>query len=241
MVKLIKKYIKTKNASCAAVVVAAGSSNRMQGTDKILYLLDGEPLIVHTVRAFQENPLIKEIVIVTRQELIEELSGVFVAKGFSKVSAITSGGGSRAESVMNGLDHVSKNIGYAAIHDGARPFVTQKIITDTVAKAVEYHAAAPAVPVKDTIKIAHGHVVTHTPDRATLFAVQTPQVFDFDLLRGALKKALDEKLSITDDCSAVEALGMSVYLTQGSDENIKVTTPTDLILAQAIKKERDEQ
>ena len=91
---------------------------------------------------------------------------------------------------------------------------------------------------KDTIKTAENRIVTGTPDRASLFAVQTPQVFDFDLLRGALQRALEQSLPITDDCSAVEAMGMSVYLTDGSDENIKVTTPTDLLLAEAILKER---
>lgn len=240
MMKMLKKFLRSKTASCAAVVVAAGSSSRMKGTDKILFQLDGEPLIAHTVRKFQESPSIKEIVVVTRGELLAELKNVFDTLGFSKVTCVVEGGKSRAESVMKGMDRVSKNINYVAVHDGARPFVTQQIILDTFRKAVEHHAAAPAVPVKDTIKMAHGHIVTHTPDRAALFAVQTPQIFDFDLLRGALQKALDENVPITDDCSAVEALGMSVYLTQGSDENIKITTPTDIILAQAIWQGRAE-
>ena len=119
--------------------------------------------------------------------------------------------------------------------------ITERLIDRVVRAANLYGAAAPGVPVKDTIKIAELGIVKSTPDRKTLQAVQTPQVFDFDLLRGALQKALDEKLPITDDCSAVEALGMSVYLTDGSDENIKVTTPTDLILAEAIQHSRRQQ
>ena len=234
MLKLLKKIIRKKTGSCAAVIVAAGSSNRMKGTDKILHPIDGEPLIVHTIRIFQQCCRIDEIIIVTRGELIAQIQQLCDEHGFDKVLKVTAGGASRAESVMNGLDQVSKNMQYVAVHDGARPFVTDQIIRLTLEKAIEYHAAAPAVPVKDTIKMAYGNLVTHTPDRACLFAVQTPQIFDFDLLRGALSKVLQDGISVTDDCSVVETLGMSVYLTQGSDENIKITTPTDLILAQAI-------
>lgn len=238
MLKIVKKLIKRKKTKCAAVIVAAGTSNRMQGTDKILYLLGGEPLICHTIRAFERLALIDQIVIVTREDLIAEIMTLCERYSFKKVAAIVPGGASRTESVMKGLDHVP-TANFVAVHDGARPFVTDEIIKNTVEKAFEVYAAAPAVPVKDTIKIAYGGVVTHTPDRATLFAVQTPQVFDYDLLRGALSKALNEKTPVTDDCSAVEAVGMSVCLTAGSDENIKITTPTDLILAEAIFKRRN--
>ena len=239
MIKIIKKLIKKSKSSCAAVIVAAGTSSRMQGTDKILYPLGNQPLIVHTVRVFQASACIKEIIIVTRNELLSEIKQRCDQYSLDKVSAVVAGGSSRVHSVINGLDHVSKTIDYVAIHDGARPFVTEKIVKETLEKAMEYHAAAPAVPVKDTIKMAYGNIVTHTPNRSTLFAVQTPQVFDFDLLRGALVKTVDEGAAITDDCSAVEALGMSVYLSQGDDENIKVTTPTDLILAKAILEGRE--
>lgn len=241
MMKLLKKLIKKKSATCAAVIVAAGTSSRMMGTDKILYPLNGEPLIAHTIRAFQAVPEITQIVVVTRAELLDEMKSLCDQYAFDKVTEIVAGGENRIESVMNGLDRVSKNTQYAAIHDGARPFVSETIIRNTVGKAMEYHAAAPAVPVKDTIKMACGHIVTHTPDRSLLFAVQTPQVFDYDLLRGALSKAVKEKTPVTDDCSAVEAIGMSVYLTEGSDENIKITTPTDLILAKAILESRGAQ
>ncbi len=236
MLKLLKKMIKKHTATCATVIVAAGSSTRMQGTDKILYPLDGEPLIVRTVRAFQHHGKIDQIVIVTREELIDTMKSLCTDHGLDKVTHIVPGGTTRMESVMKGLSLIKKESAYVAVHDGARPFVSEKIITDTIEKAVEYHAAAPAIPVKDTIKMATGHIVTHTPQRSSLFAVQTPQIFDVDLLRAALTKAIKDDTAVTDDCSAVEALGMSVYLTEGSDENIKITTPTDLILAQAIGK-----
>ncbi len=229
---------KNKNLSCAAVLVAAGSATRMQGTDKIFAPVGGEPLIAHTIRVFEESPSIREIVVVTRQDLVAPMDELCNKIEARKVTAVVPGGASRPESVQQGLNAVEPNTPLVAIHDGARPFVTAEIIEQTIAKAQQYHAAAPAVPVKDTIKIAKNHIVTKTPDRAELFAVQTPQIFDFDLLRGALQQALTKQLPITDDCSAVEALGMSVYLTAGSDENIKITTPTDLFLAEAIAQRR---
>lgn len=234
MSKLIDKLLRKKKNICGVVIVAAGSATRMKGIDKILHPLGGMPLIVHSVAAFQMHESVKEIVIVTRTELIEEIRRLCVAYGYTKVVAVTEGGASRPESVMRGLDSLSKDVLIAAVHDGARPFVSQRIIDETVEKALDYHAAAPAVPVKDTIKVVENHIVKETPNRAKLYAVQTPQIFDFDLLRGALSKALQDGVSVTDDCSAVEAIGMSVYLCEGSDENIKITTPTDLILANAI-------
>ena len=241
MLQTIKKLLTNDHARCAAIIVAAGKSTRMQGQDKIMTPLHGEPLIAHTIQVFQQSPFIDEIVIVTREELVSQMSRMCHQRAFDKVTMIVPGGDTRAHSVMNGLNHVSKTVKLAAIHDGARPFVTSEIIEKTVRKAERYHAAAPAVPVKDTIKAAENHIVTDTPDRSKLFAIQTPQIFDFDLLRGALQKAISESLPITDDCSAVEALGMSVYLTEGSDMNIKVTTPTDLILAEAILSRREDQ
>ena len=126
----------------------------------------------------------------------------------------------------------------AAIHDGARPLITQAVIDRTVRAAHSYGAAAPAVPVKDTVKVVKSGLVMATPDRDSLRAVQTPQVFDFDLLRGALKKAEEAGASVTDDCSAVELMGMSVKLVEGDEENIKVTTPMDLKIAELLLEER---
>ncbi len=223
----------------AAVVVAAGSASRMGGIDKILAPLGAEPVIVHSVRALQQSACIHEIVVVTREELIVEVSRVLHVAGLDKVSAVVAGGATRSESVMLGLDQVNKKTKYAAIHDGARPFVTVDIIDRTVRAAISSGAAAPAIAVKDTIKTAESGIVTGTPNRSSLFAVQTPQVFDFDLLRGALVKARLDQLELTDDCSAVEHLGMSVRLTVGSEENIKITTPMDLAIGQVILERRE--
>ena len=162
-----------------------------------------------------------------------------VCVAYEKVRIVVSGGASRTESVQKGLAAVSEGTQLVAVHDGARPLVPAEVITKAVAKAAKFGAAAPAIPVKDTIKVSESGAVDATPRRETLFAVQTPQVFDADLLRGALQNAAQHGLALTDDCSAVEALGMSVQLTEGSEENIKITTPLDLELAEAIVARRD--
>ena len=136
-----------------------------------------------------------------------------------------------------GLNALSKDVKLAAIHDGARPLITNAVIDRTVRAAHTYGAAAPAVPVKDTIKVVKSGLVMATPDRANLRAVQTPQVFDFDLLRGALKKAEEENANLTDDCSAVERMGMSVKIVEGDERNLKVTTPLDLKIAEMLLEE----
>ena len=157
--------------------------------------------------------------------------------GFDKVRAVVCGGASRQKSVGLGMNALSNKVKLVAVQDGARPLITEAVIDRTVRAAHSYGAAAPAVPVKDTIKVVTGGVVKETPDRAALQAVQTPQVFDFDLLRGALKKANQEGAAVTDDCSAVERLGMSVKIVEGDERNIKVTTPMDLKIAKLLLEE----
>lgn len=221
--------------TCGAVIVAAGSASRMGGIDKVMAELKGEPMIVRTVRTFQECDAISEIVIVTREDLILPISSL--CKGMGKVRAVVAGGKSRQESVHLGLNALSQKVQLAAIHDGARPLITWQVIDRVVRAAHTHNAAAPAVPVKDTIKVVEGRVVKFTPDRSTLFAVQTPQVFDFDLLRGALAKAEQDGAQVTDDCSAVERMGMTVKIVEGDERNIKVTTPMDLKIAEMLLEE----
>ena len=189
-------------------------------------------MIVRTVRTFQSCDAIKEIVIVTREDLIMPI--MKLCADLDKVKAVVAGGASRAESVMLGLGALSNQVKLAAIQDGARPLITHEVIDRTVRAAHSYGAAAPAIPVKDTIKVVAGGVVTGTPERKTLQAVQTPQVFDLDLLKGALKKAFADGAEITDDCSAVERMGMSVKIVEGDERNIKVTTPMDLAIAKLL-------
>ena len=232
--KVIRKVLPLKY--CGAVIVAAGSASRMGGIDKVTAQLRGEPMLTHTVRAFQNCDAIKEIVVVTRADLLQTVGDLCAP--FTKVKVVTIGGADRAESVRKGLAALSSKVRLVAVQDGARPLITCQVIDRTVRAAHSYGAAAPGVPVKDTIKIVQGGEVTTTPDRNTLQAIQTPQVFDLDLLVGALEKAKQDKANITDDCSAVERLGMSVKIVEGDEKNIKITTPMDLIVAEKLLEER---
>ena len=221
--------------TCGAVIVAAGSASRMGGIDKVMAELGGEPMIVRTVRAFQECDAVSEIVIVTREDLILPITNL--CKAYTKVKMVVAGGKSRQESVDQGLSALDKEVKLAAIHDGARPLITWQLIDWVIRAANTYGAAAPAIPVKDTIKTVEGGIVVNTPDRAKLRAVQTPQVFDIDLLKGALLKARQDGAEVTDDCSAVERLGMKVKILEGDEKNLKVTTPMDLKIAEMLLEE----
>lgn len=218
---------------CSAVIVAAGSSTRM-GLDKLMAEIGGIPAVVRTLTAFQQAPCINEIVVVTRSELVAELAGLCKEFDLTKVTKVVRGGENRTQSARIGTLEVSRNAALIAIHDGARPFVTVQVIEDAVAQAAKSGAAAPAVPVKDTIKSAQNGIVEKTLDRSCLYAVQTPQVFDASLIRAVLQKALDDGVELTDDCAAVERLGMKVVLTPGDERNIKLTTPTDLLLGESL-------
>ena len=220
---------------CGAVIVAAGNASRMGGIDKVMAELDGEPMIVRTVRTFQTSDAIKEIVVVTREDLI--LPIMRLCANFPEDQAVVCGGADRQESVQRGLNALSDKVKLVAVQDGARPLITDAVIDRTVRAAHTYGAAAPGIPVKDTIKVVAGGIIKETPDRAALQAVQTPQVFDFDLLRGALKKAEKDGAALTDDCSAVERMGMSVKMVEGDERNIKVTTPMDLKIAKLLLEE----
>ena len=233
LTKPARKALKLKK--CGAVIVAAGNASRMKGIDKILTPLAGEPVLSRTLAAFQECDAVAEIVIVTRPDLI--LAVTDLSKAFPKVRAVVAGGKTRQASVAAGLGALSDDCSLAAIQDGARPLVTWQLIDRTVRAANTYGAAAPAIPVKDTIKTVKGGLVESTPDRAFLYAVQTPQVFDTDLLKAALRKAQAQGTAVTDDCSAVENLGMKVKIVEGEERNIKITTPLDLKIAEAILEE----
>ena len=232
--KPARKVLKLKK--CGAVLVAAGSASRMGGIDKVMAPLGGEPMIARTVRAFRECDAVSEIVIVTREDLILPIREL--TKSCEKVKAVVAGGKSRQESVGKGLNALSKDVKLAAVHDGARPLITWQLIDCCIRAANTYGAAAPAIPVKDTIKTVEGGIVVNTPDRSKLKAVQTPQVFDIDMLKGALLKAYQDGAEVTDDCSAVERLGMKVKIVEGDEHNIKVTTPMDLKIAEMLLEEQ---
>ena len=216
--------------ACTALIVAAGRASRMQGIDKIMAPLGGIPLILRTVKALAACPDITKILLVTREDLISPINEL--CRNEPKFTKAIVGGESRAESVLLGLQAVDTP--WVAIHDGARPLVTEEIVSKAIAAAHLEGAAAPAIPVKDTIKVAEKGLVKNTPDRSRLFAVQTPQVFSTESILQALRHGITEQLPLTDDCSAMEATGHPVFLTEGSEENLKITTPMDLLLAEAI-------
>ena len=218
----------------AAIIVAAGSAARMGGIDKVMADLAGMPLIAHSLLAFQQSELIHEIVVVTRPDLVDPVRHLCRLREISKLICVVPGGASRTESVCRGLAQVSQQAKLVAIHDAARPLIDQQTIARALRKAAKTGAAAPALPVKDTIKVVKRDAVVTTPERSKLMAVQTPQCFDKELLQGAFQKAQADQITLTDDCSAMEHLGLPVYLTQGAERNFKVTTPLDLELARLL-------
>ena len=224
---------------CAAVIAAAGSSTRMGGENKLLLPLGGVPVIVRTLLAVDHAQSVCEIVIAAREDELLTFAELCRTYGITKPVKIIPGGETRTESVLRAVGEVDPHAELIAVQDGARPFTTPELIDRVAGKARVCRAAAPAVPVHDTIKVARDGIVRDTPERSTLFAVQTPQIFDAQLLRAALQSATEKKLPITDDCSAVEALGKEIYLTDGDEENIKITTPTDLLFAEAILAKRE--
>ena len=232
MFRLFKRK-KEAGPECSAVVVAAGASARM-GFDKVLAEVGGVPVIVRCLEAFQQAPSVTEVVVVTRENLVPDVARLCQEFGLTKVTKVIRGGENRTQSARMGTLECDKKAKLIAIHDGARPFVTVQVIEDAIAQAAVNGAAAPAVPVKDTVKEARGGIVERTLERKNLYAIQTPQVFDAGLIRAALQKALEDGAQITDDCAAVERLGMKVVLTAGDERNIKLTTPTDLLIGEAF-------
>ena len=230
---------KQKAHICSAVVVAAGTASRMEGIDKILTTLGDLPVLVHTLRVFEDCPDIAEVVVVTREDLLVEVSRLCREFDLEKVSKVVVGGKERIYSVQAGLAEVRQDAELIAIHDGARPLLPPEVLQEVLDRGTATGAAAPAIPVTDTVKGAGGGVAPATLDRSPLFAVQTPQVFQADLIRAAIHQAAAEGAVLTDDCAAVERLGMKVSLTRGSRENLKLTTPFDLVVGEAILDARE--
>ncbi len=213
----------------SVIVVCGGSSSRMGGIDKMFADIKGIPVSIRSCLAFQNCELVTDIVIVTRQENIlkmQKLCGEFM---LTKVTDIVEGGNCRQQSVANGLDRLTSDSDIVLIHDGARPFVKNDCIQRVIEKARELSAVTCAVPLKDTVKtVREDGLVTATPDRSTMQAVQTPQGFKFNLYKSAVEANMNHLEDFTDDCSIVESLGFPVYTCRGDYTNIKITTAEDL-------------
>lgn len=220
----------------AAVIVGGGKGTRMgAGKNKIFLKLIGKEIIARTAEVFENSPDISQIIIVTGSEDIEECRKIIEKYGLKKVTDITVGADTRGGSVYNGLKLVREET--AVIHDAARALISEDIISKTIAAAVRYGAAAPAVMCKDTLKRADENgFITETIDRGSVFQIQTPQVFALDDILNAYEETGD--FNATDDCGIAEKAGIPIKLTEGSYENIKLTTPEDMITAENILKKR---
>ena len=231
---------KEETPHCSAVIVAAGSSQRM-GSDKLLHNLGIMPVLARTLLAFQDCDLVDEIVVVTRMEKIMEVAGLCKKYRIEKASKVISGGATRMESALAGVSEVKSRAKLIAIHDGARPLVSVELIERTIRAAAQYKAAVPAVKSVDSLKLVDDKdTVTGSVDREQVIRVQTPQVFEADLIKGALSYAAGKKLPLTDDCSAAELMGIKAHVVPGEEDNIKLTTPRDMLFAAAILKDRGE-
>ncbi len=219
------------NKFVSAVIVSAGNSSRMGGINKQFLEINNIPVIVHTIKAFDTSDLIDEIVIVTRECDIDNVKNIILKYGFKKVSDVVKGGETRQLSVYNGVVATSENAEFVAIHDGARPLVTEEVICGTLYKAFECGAAATGVKVKDTVKqVNDNDDIVATPDRAYLRFIQTPQIFNKSLYLDAVNTVENSK-DFTDDCRLIEAYGKTVKFVDGDYENIKITTLEDVELA----------
>ena len=220
----------------AALLVCAGNATRMGGIHKILHPLGQTTVLREVLRRFAQCESIAQIVIVCRAQDKAEFQGSLAALGdtLAVPVTVTEGGATRQQSVRNGFAVLLPEIEYAAIHDGARPLVRPADIERVVADARDTGAASLGVPVKDTIKVVRSGVIVDTPDRSTLWQTQTPQVFLRSLYAEAAALADAQGKDYTDDCQLVEALGRQVTMTAGDYSNIKLTTPEDFAVAEAL-------
>jgi 2-C-methyl-D-erythritol 4-phosphate cytidylyltransferase len=211
--------------------VAAGESRRMNGVDKVFAPLGGRPALSYVLDAFESCKAVRQIVVVVNKASVEKCRELIAEKKRAKQFEVCVGGKRRQDSVVVGLKEL-RDCDWVVIHDGARPLVTKELIERGLEVAGETGAAAAAVPVTDTIKVAGDDRIVHqTPPRQNLWAVQTPQVFRVDIISKAYQKAKGE---VTDDASLVEALGNKVKLYTGSYDNIKITNSDDLLIAEAL-------
>ena len=225
---------------CSMIVAAAGSSTRMGGQDKMFARLGGAPVLMRTICAIDQAELVSEIVVAASEENMEEVAALCARSGLRKRVKVVKGGASRTESVLSAALECDPKAELIAIHDGARPLVQPALIDEMIRVGHRTQAAAPAVPVTDTVKVADENgLVLSTPDRRSLYAVQTPQVFQANILKAALQAALASGEPVTDDCAAVERLGKQVWLAEGDRSNVKITTPDDLAIAEALLRQRE--
>ena len=223
------------------IIAAAGASRRMGGENKQLIPLRGVPALGRTMLAFQQSPYIREIILAAAEEHMAEYAALGRQLGITKLTRVIRGGASRLESVYRAACEASLECEYLAVHDGARPLVSQQVIGDVCKAAFLYSAAGAGIPVTDTIKRINGaDRALATVDREQLRAMQTPQMAEKPLLLAALQGALEAGAETTDELAALERMGMRPVIVPGDRENIKLTTPTDVLVANAILEGREQ-
>lgn len=223
----------------SAIIAAAGSASRMNGINKQTALLGGIPVLARSMQLLQSCDEIKEIIVSARKEDFQIFSEYSEQYGITKFVCCAEGGNTRQQSVINALKHISKETQLIAVHDGARPLADPKMISQCIRDASIFGASVPGVPVKDTLKTVSGDMITDTPDRSHLFIIQTPQIFRKKEYYAGVNFANEHSLDFTDDCQLVEAVGVKVNLTRSDYANIKITTPEDLAIAEAILSAKD--
>lgn len=232
-----------KDYFVSVIIAAAGMSNRMGSKiNKQFIAIDNKPILAHTLEKFDKCKYIDEIIVVSKEEEVEYCRKEIVKKyGFKKVTNIVRGGKERQDSIYNGIMALNEKTDIVLTHDGARPFIRTESIEAGILGVIEYGACVIGVPVKDTIKVIDPNkVVHHTPKRDLLWAAQTPQCFWADLLKQGYEYAIDEGIVGTDDSSLVEKIGQPIKMIMGSYDNIKITTPEDLIIADSFIKDRED-
>lgn len=238
---IINQFRDRNRPVCTAIIPAAGCSERMNGENKLFMDLCGAPVLMRTLCAVDQAERVDEIIVATREDLLVEVADLCSRAGLRKSVRVVKGGKSRMESVLAAALEADPRAELLAVHDGNRPLIRPEEFDELVRQGSETYAVAPAVPLSDTVKFTdEDRRVLSTPDRRTLFAVRTPQVFQIDILKAALESAVEAGVSVTDDCAAVERLGKEVYLTPGNPENIKITIPLDMLIAEAILKKREQ-
>lgn len=239
--KKLKAFFRSdKTCFCSAVIVAAGNSTRM-GKDKVFLELNGVPVIVRTVRAFDTVDEVKEIILVTKQENLETLANLVKEYDLTKVKQVVMGGATRQISCLAGVSATSKEADVIAIHDSARPFVSAELIRACIKDALTFHGAVPGIKCVDTMKSVDDQgFISGSIDRDSTVRIQTPQVFDADLIKGALTFCVKNNTPVTDDSSAMAILGFRSKIVNGDTDNIKLTTPEDMVMAETILRKRGE-
>ena len=220
----------------SAIIACAGSFTRMNGVNKQLIELDGIPVAIRSMLAFEQLDEVTEIIVSVRENDIDEYKQLAENYGITKLKAVVKGGETRQQSIFNAYKEVSKETRFVAVHDGARPLVSLDNIKQCIKDASIFGGAVLGVPVKDTIKYVDGGLITDTLDRRKLYITQTPQIFRKDIYVKGINFANDHDLDFTDDCQLAEAVGAKIAMTESSYSNIKITTPEDIALAEIILK-----